>query len=624
MESANKYMTNYFKNRNNNGFTPTPNFFKKRNLVWGFTLVETLVATAIFVSIAVGIYAGFLNILKIMSIVRTKNIMTNLANEQFEIIRNLSYNNVGTVSGIPSGIIPQSKTINRDNKVFGIETVIRNFDDPFDYTFDGTPRDLSPADMKIIELTISCTSCGDDLAPISFTTKVAPKNLETLSTNGALVIRVFDASGLPVSEADVNIVNNNITPNINIDDKTDINGMLTIVDAPPSVDGYQIIVTKNGYSTDRTYPVGATENPDPIKPDAIVVVQQITQVSFTIDRTSTINISTVNNQCSATANFDFNMSGNKLIGTNPDKFKYSETLATNGLGKLTLSDVEWDTYNISGADGTSDIIGTNPLLSLGVNPNVEQDMQIITAPKNGKRLLVVVRDQSTRLPITDAIVTLTNSSGYTNSVTTSEGFLNQTDWSGGGGQEAFIDPSMYLISDGNLDDDSSPGNLSLKNVFGNYIPNGYLTSSTFDTGSASNFRQIVWNPKTEPIETGETSVRVQIATNNDNATWNFVGPDVTPSSYYTSSNQNIDASHNGNRYLRSRLYLSTLDQSFTPTISDISFTYTSLCIPPGQVSFSALSDDTYTITVDKDGYQSTSRNVTITNNWSKEEITISP
>ena len=37
--------------KKNKGFTPTPNFSKKRNLVWGFTLIELMVATSIFVVI---------------------------------------------------------------------------------------------------------------------------------------------------------------------------------------------------------------------------------------------------------------------------------------------------------------------------------------------------------------------------------------------------------------------------------------------------------------------------------------------------------------------------------------------------------------------------------------------
>lgn len=594
------------------------------NINKGFTLVETLVATAIFVSISVGITAGFVNIFKMMNLIRIKGIMTNIANEQFEIIRNLSYKDVGTVSGIPSGVMYQNQIINRDNKVFSVDTIIRNFDDPFDGTFNGTPKDISPADMKLVEVVITCSSCDSNLTPITFTTKIAPKNLETASTNGALVVKVFDASGLPVTEADVNIVNTTLIPSVNINDKTDINGMLTIVDAPPSVSGYQITVTKDGYSTDKTYPVGGFGNPNPTKPNVTVVVQQISQISFTIDRTSTINVSTVNSLCVTTQNFNFDILGNKLIGTSPDTYKYSQSTSTNNLGILNLSNIEWDTYMINGTDSIYDIIGTNPLLSLGINPNANQNLQIITASKNGRRLLVVVRDQSTGLPITDANVTLTGPSNYSKSLITNEGFLSQTDWFEGSGQILFTNPNMYFDSDNNIDNISNPGNLILNKVFGDYVLNGYLTSSTFDTGSVSNFKQITWNPGTEPIQTGDLSVRFKIATNNDNATWNFIGPDGTPSSYYTASNQNINSVHNGDRYIRYRLYLSTLDQLFTPIISDIYITYTSLCTPPGQVSFSALSLGSYNISVEKNGYQGTSKQVNITNNWSKEEIIISP
>ncbi len=590
----------------------------------GFSLIETIFAIFIFIAIATAVYTGFVGIQKVMNVIRVKGIMTNLANEQFEISRNLSYQDVGTISGIPAGVLSQNKTVSRDNKNFNIETTVRSVDDPFDGTFNGTPRDLSPGDMKIVELTITCTSCGASMSSVSFTTKIAPKNLETASTNGALVIRVFDASGLPVSDAEVNIINNNVNPKINLTDNTDINGTLTIVDAPPSSNGYQIIVTKTGYSTDRTYPVAGPENPHPTKPNVTVVIQQVTQISFTIDKTSTINFSTVNNQCTPTSGFDFNMIGSKLIGTIPNTYKYSNSLITNNNGELSLTGIEWDTYTLSGIDSLYDIIGTSPLLSLGINPNVVQNMEIVTAPKNGNRLLVVVRDQSTGLPITDAVVTLTGPSNYSKTLTTNEGFLTQTDWSDGNGQEAFGAYNKFLIQDGNIDTTKSTGNLSLKKVSSNYLPSGNITSSTFDTGSSSHFRQIIWSSIVQPPQTGTLSVKIQIATNNDNSTWNFVGPNDTSSTYFTSTNQNINSSHDGDRYFRYRLYLSTENTLFTPTISDVSFTYTSSCIPPGQVSFSSLSTGNYTVSISKTGYQNTSKTVSISSSWTKQEMTISP
>ncbi|NTW91769.1 MAG: hypothetical protein HGA35_07575 [Erysipelotrichaceae bacterium] len=279
---------------------------------------------------------------------------------------------------------------------------------------------------------------------------------------------------------------------------------------------------------------------------------------------------------------------------------------------------------ISGTESDSDIIGTNPLLSLGINPDVEQDIEIITAPKNGRRLLVVIRDQSTGLPITDATVNLTGPDDYSKTLVTSEGYIIQSDWSGGQGQVNFEDETMYFDSDENIDTDTSYGNLSLKNIFGQYVSNGYLTSSTLPIGLDSNLKRIIWNPVTQPEETGNGSVKVQIATNDDNATWNFVGPDNTQDSFYTSSNQDINPIHNGSRYLRYRIFISTENVSFTPTISDVYLTYTSSCVPPGQVHFSGLSTGNYSVTVNKTNYSEVSKEVQISQNWQKEEIIISP
>ncbi len=449
-----------------------------KKLHFGFTLMETIVAIAIFITISTGLYKGFVSTLKLMSAIKIKEVATNLANEQFEIARNLPYASVGTINGIPPGVFAQNQTIVRDNYTFNVGITIRNFDDPFDGTLGGSPNDLSPADMKLMEIIITCSNCNS-FSPVSMTTRIAPKNLETASTNGALVIRVLDASGSPVVGAGVNIVNNSISPTININDVTGNDGTLTIVDAPPAVGSYEITVTKSGYSTEKTYVIGDPSNPNPSKPNLTVIIQQISQISFAIDQLSTAPVTTSDNQCTPTPNFDFTISGTKLIGTNPDTLKYSRNLTSNGSGNITINDLEWDTYNIIGTDSSYDIVGTNPLLSLGVPPNTTQNIQITTAAKNGRRLVVIVRDQSTGLPITDASVTLDDGAGYSSTKVTNEGFLTQTDWSGGPGQPDMGTDTMYFNSDGNIvglttaSIDGSAAGVSIQNV--NYaIKSAYL------------------------------------------------------------------------------------------------------------------------------------------------------
>jgi len=588
----------------------------------GFTLVETLVAVAVFMIIAVSTYQAYATVMNVVHASRLKVTATALANEQFEIMRNLPYDDVGVIGSIPSGKIPHIQNLVRDNTEFVVETTIRNIDDPFDGTIGGSPNDLSPADYKLTELEISCPSCRN-FPTLNFNTQVGPRSLETASTNGALFVQVFDAVGQPIVGANVHVVNNQATPAIVIDDTTNNSGLLQIVDAPPGVEAYEITASKFGYSTDKTYQTGAPGNPNPTKPHATVALQQLTQISFAIDKTSTLDVSSVTDTCSSTPSVGFSMNGSKLIGTSPDVLKYTASHTTDGDGRKTISSLEWDTYNLNLTDGSYDLAGTVPLLPLMLNPDTNQDFKLIVAPKDPKSLLITVKDASTQLPLSDAAVRL-EKSGYDVTLTTGRGFIRQTDWSGAAGQADFTDPARYFDSDGNIETNNPDGEFHLRKIFDEYESSGYLVSSTFDTGSASNFHQILWQPQDQPPNTGPDSARFQIATNNDKATWNFLGPDGTASTYYTLANQNINSLHNGDRYFRYKAFLQTASSTWTPTVSDVSFTFTSSCVPPGQVFFTGLGTGNYTLTVSKTGYQPFTDTVNVSSSWQQREVILSP
>lgn len=589
----------------------------------GFTLIESLVGVAVFMIIAVSVYQAYAATMNAVRASRLKITATALANEQFEIIRNLPYNDVGVAGSIPNGKVPHIQNLVRDNTTFIVETTIRNIDDPFDGTIGGSPNDLSPADYRLAELEISCPSCRN-FSPLFFTTHIGPRALESASTNGSIFVRAFDAVGQAVAGANVHIENNQAVPPIVIDDTTNNDGFLQIVDAPLGVEAYEIIVSKSGYSTDQTYQIGAPGNPNPTKPHATVTLQQLTQISFAIDRTSTLDVSSVTNICAPVPSIDFSLSGSKLIGTSPDILKYSAIHITDGAGRKTIPGLEWDTYNFNLINAAYDLTGTIPLLPLVLNPNANQDFKLIVAPKNPRSVLVTVKDASTQLPLSDAIVRF-EGSGYDTTLITNRGFIRQTDWSGGSGQGDFLDATKYFDSDGNIDIADPAGEIKLWKQFGlEYMPQGYLISSTFDTGSAGNFHQILWQPQDQPPDTGSDSVRFQVATNNNKTTWNFLGPDGTASTYYTLTDQNINPLHNGNRYLRYKTFLQTASTTWTPTISDISFTFTSSCVPPGQVFFTGLGTGTYTLTVSKQGFQPFTDTVAISSAWQQREVILSP
>lgn len=578
----------------------------------GTTLVETLVATAVFVTFSVALYQLYGKLVELSSNIRTRIVATQLANEQFEIIRNLQYYDVGTVGGIPSGAIAQNQTLSRNNTDFSVNTTIRNIDHPADGTLGGTPNDLSPADNKLVEITITCITCKTPVS-VSYTSWIAPKSLETENGNGALVVKAINANGEPIAQASVTIINNTISPPVSITEVTDANGVLTIVDAPPATESYEIIVTKNGYSTERTYP--PTGGSDPTKPHLTVLAGQVTQATFSIDQISSIVLETKDATCAPVGGVSGSFTGAKQTNTIPPVTKNVYSFTTNAQGTTNISSIEWDTYLATITGSTLDLIGINPLQPLNIPAGTTQNVSLIVRPKNPHTVLTTVTDVSTGLPLANASVTITGDA-LTQTKTTNIGSLTQTDWSDGGGQELYSDKEKFFSADAGIDYNTVSGQLTLTSVGGTYVESGILTSSTFDVGAAANFRQLTWSPVSQPVGSGATPIRFQIATNTDNATWNFVGPDGTADTYFTTPLTEIGSTHNGDRYLRYKVFLTTTDTEATPRITDISFTYTSGCLPPGQIDFGGLPVGTYTITVSKDGYATEEKTVTINGNES--------
>ena len=419
----------------------------------GFTLVETLVGSAIFVLIALTAYKAFGVLMTAVSSSQAKVATTSLANEKLEIIRNLPYGDVGIVTGLPAGKMQRTQNVTRDGYAFTIQTTVRNVDDPFDGTIGGNPPDTSPADYKLVDLDITCSNC-QVFSPVKFTAIVAPQALETASVNGALFIQAFDAGGIPITGATVHVLNNQTNPSTVIDEITDNGGWLKIVDAPPGINAYNITLTKPGFSQDQTYPSGGAAGPNPVKPDATVVLHQVTQVSFAIDKTSSLNVSTVDATCAALPSIGFSLTGTKLIGT-PSVLKYpTQNFSTNLSGAYQFSNLEWDTYSTLLTSATYDLAGTTPLPSFTLNPNENKILQMVAVPHLNRALLVSVKD-STNGAIDGATVRL-QKSGFDQTKTTSSGSCvtpGQVFWNGlaSGAYTLTISKTGYQTSPASVD-----------------------------------------------------------------------------------------------------------------------------------------------------------------------------
>src|SRR3989344_1474912 len=370
----------------------------------GFTLIETLIGSIVFVLVALSSYKAFGVLMDAVSSSQAKIAATSLANESLEIVRNLPYDDVGIVAGLPVGKIPRTQDLIKDGYAFTVVTTIRSVDDVFDGTIGGNPSDPSPADYKLVHLDITCSNCKI-FSPLQFVTLVAPNALETASNNGALFIQVSNASGLPIPGASIHMVNAQTNPDTIINETTDNEGWVKIVDAPPGTNAYNIVATKSGYSKEETYPIGGVAGATPNKPDATVVLQQVTQINFAIDRTSPLNVSTVDSSCVALPNIGFSLTGTKLIGA-PGILKYpTQNFTTDALGSYLFSALEWDTYSTLLTSALYDLAGTTPLPTFDINPNENKTLQIVAMPHLDNALLVSVKD-STNTAIDGATVRL--------------------------------------------------------------------------------------------------------------------------------------------------------------------------------------------------------------------------
>ncbi len=105
---------------------------KKNKKTIGFTLLEIVVTLGILIFSIVGIARLMKAYFRITANEKFKVTAATLANHKLETIRNLPYNDIGTVGGIPPGNLPTEETVIRNGVKYTVKTDIIYIDDPFD------------------------------------------------------------------------------------------------------------------------------------------------------------------------------------------------------------------------------------------------------------------------------------------------------------------------------------------------------------------------------------------------------------------------------------------------------------------------------------------------------------
>jgi len=97
---------------------------------------------------------------------------------------------------------------------------------------------------------------------------------------------------------------------------------------------------------------------------------------------------------------------------------------------------------------------------------------------------------------------------------------------------------------------------------------GTYISDTFISGNQVSFNRISWTE----FGTLGTTIKFQLAINNDNLTWNFVGPDGTNSTYYTGGQGTVPITYILGQYLRFQIYF-TGSTGQVPGVTEVTVNY---------------------------------------------------
>jgi len=131
-----------------------------------------------------------------------------------------------------------------------------------------------------------------------------------------------------------------------------------------------------------------------------------------------------------------------------------------------------------------------------------------------------------------------------------------------------------------------------------------LKDSNPPVGFTPTWTTLSWNAATP----ANTALRFQVAASNSNiGPFNFVGPDGTAATFFTTSGASL-SQFNGNRYLEYKAYLSTTDSAVTPTLNDVTACFSVLSLADlsitktdGVTSATPGGSTTYTITASNAG-----------------------
>lgn len=255
----------------------------------GATLLDVVVGSALMTIVFTGIVGAFQLAVDSVTNNKARAGAIALATERLEYIRSLPYDSIGTTGGVPAGALAQTATSTLNDVRYERRTFISWEDDPQDGT-GGSDTNGIVADYKAAKVSVSWAS-RQGTRTITMATRISPPNgMEQSVPGGTLSFVITNDADQPLANANVRVRNTGVSPQIDLTTLTDASGQASVLGAPAGA-GYEISVTKAGYSTSQTYSASST-NTNPIPGHLGVALNQTTAQNFEIDLLANLTVET--------------------------------------------------------------------------------------------------------------------------------------------------------------------------------------------------------------------------------------------------------------------------------------------------------------------------------------------
>ena len=246
---------------------------------------------------------------------------------------------------------------------------------------------------------------------VKLSSNAAAKAAETSSQTGMMLVKVINAQGLPVEGATVTITQAEL--GISLIGLTNAQGYVFVANLlPDNQNGYHIVATKAGFSTDFTTS-RTSQNPNQFQPDVDINIQQVTIQTLSIDWLSTMAVTVTNEVGQIQTGISITATSAKVTATNPDTPKNISTSVSDGNGVATFSAFEWDSYTLTPQTGYF-VVSTSPYQLVALNPNLTLSVaMVITTNQNWPRIVSVSPASGTSGAVVEVIVEGYNFTGNT-------------------------------------------------------------------------------------------------------------------------------------------------------------------------------------------------------------------